>query len=126
MGTTKRLKLPEEFKIDKYWSGPRFEDGDEILGEYCNSCSKKPKCSTNQTLRSAMGDNFPFWSEDFVAVEVPVHYEYFKDEVTKVMCTRYKTHQKTLKGIKPEFSEGVERLIQVTREDEAKYLEDVA
>jgi len=121
MKTKAKISLPEGFEETEL-PYVTFESGDEILG-YCRSCTKKPDCDMNQILRQAMGDNFPYWSERFIAVDVPTPHKYFNDSERKVFCADYESPQLKLPGIPRAFSDGVERLIEVAEREKAKYIE---
>jgi hypothetical protein len=76
----------------------------------------------NQTLRSAMGEDFPFWHQRFVAVEVPTPYKFFGSSDLMVFCADYESPQLKLPRIPPPFSDGVERLIRLAEQKKAEYL----
>jgi hypothetical protein len=123
MKTKTKISLPEGFEETELPS-VTFEMGDKIL-DYCRSCTKKPNCKMNQTLRYAMGEDFPYWSERFIAVDVPTphKFNYFDDSEIKVFCADYESPQLKLPGIPRAFSDGVERLIEVAEREKAKYIE---
>lgn len=118
-----KLNLPKGYEITERTYGVRFSDGASILHDYCSLCQKKGKCISSKTLSHAMGDNFPFWAKEFIFVEVPTEYNDFQKSEIKVMCANYKSSQQKLNlGLKSH--DGVERLIELAKFDEKKYLEE--
>jgi hypothetical protein len=120
MGTTK-IHFPRGITEEEDYE-PLFEDGDEILG-YCNSCTKKPDCNMNKELRSAMGDNYPYWNDSFVFVLAQRPYRADDEPIEKTFCNEYENNQLELPNIKREFSDGVERLLRVLEEEKLDYIE---
>ena len=110
-----KLNLPDKIKRTAFFSGPSFKDGEEILFKYCSSCAKHSRCKKNEILNYAMADNFPFWSNDFVAVTVPKGDDYFFRSETHVMCRTYQDRQMKLKGMSNFiWADPVRRLIDIT------------
>jgi len=111
-----KLNLPDKIKRSGFFKGPSFKDGEEILFKYCSSCAKHEHCKKNEILRYAMGDNFPFWHKDFVALEVPIGNEYFQQIETRVMCNTYQDRQLKLKVMKNFiWTDSVRRFIDITK-----------
>lgn len=106
-----KLRLPAGYKLLESFGDPSFRDGDYILSNYCAFCVKKPNCEINEILRHAMGDNFPFWAEEFVAVDGKDFCE------TMLVCTDYESPQFNFE-FKELFSDGVEKLIEIVEGEE--------
>ncbi|MFO7710554.1 MAG: hypothetical protein R6V53_02205 [Candidatus Woesearchaeota archaeon] len=86
------------------------ERGEEILG-YCQSC-RVEDCEMNVDLRSAMGENFPYWSDRFRTVRLthPVtdrhrHYVY---------CADYQDPQLSLPNFGT-YPDGFEKLTEIVQ-----------
>jgi len=119
MGKKPQILLPEGFEKTELHC-VNFENGDEIL-RYCSSCVRKSNCRMSQTLRSAMGENFPYWSPKFVAVKVPTPHLSFTDSETRVFCLDYTDSQLSLPGMPRGFSDGVERLLDFAERGRREY-----
>ncbi len=110
-----RISLPEGFeKAELPCVG--FKEGNEILG-YCCRCAKNSDCGMNYELRLAMGNDYPYWSERFVAVSVPTQDKFYRVSERKVLCADYESPQLKLPGISRKFSDGVERLVELAARD---------
>lgn len=129
---TKNIELPKGFEETNLYYGPSYKEGEEILFKYCKNCKTESKCEITKILRHAMGENYPFWSDSFITVKVERPY---LEEISqhdgrftkKVMCNEYKSQQPTLPKMKNYlFSDGVERLIDITeKEKQDKPLKEV-
>ncbi len=139
------ISLPKDFEITELIGGPRFEDGDEILRNYCCFCQLEDSCEMTRALRYAMGNDIPYWNGAFVPVrtEVPAFpikpdslffrgnpnssdTEWHLVEKDKIFCTEYRPRnlQLHLQGIPTSrFLEGVERLVAVVRQETERILE---
>ena len=64
---------------DKRYEKTEFQEFSNIseaikfLGDYCGKCIYN-KCVTQRHLRSAMGENYPFWSNNFIKRELKFKY----------------------------------------------------
>ena len=116
-----RIKLPNGFEKTEL-SCVGFEHGNEILG-YCQSCANNSDCGMNHELRLAMGNDYPYWSEKFVAVSVPTQSESYRIPERKVFCADYASPQLKLPGIGHKFSDGVERLVELAEKEQNAYYE---
>lgn len=123
MATKNKILLPKGFKIIKT-NIVRHEEGNQIL-DYCNSCAREVDCETNKGLRSAIENDYHWWSDDFITTGLskkyvcsPIGYE------QSTFCSRYKSRQLKLPGIPPDFSDGVERLVEEARKRKIKYIEE--
>ena len=89
-----KISLPPGFKETEL-PYITFQDGDEILG-YCRSCTKNPSCKMNETLRQAMGENFPYWHQKFIVVKFPTPHHPFNFHHITTFCTDYENPQLNL------------------------------
>jgi glutaredoxin-related protein len=112
-----RSSLPEGFERTEL-PYVTFENARDVLG-YCKTCTKKPNCGMNQHLTHAIGDNYPYWAKEFVAVDVRIS-DRFCDSVTKVFCEDYQSPQLRLPGI-PAFCDGIETLIKTLGREKEEY-----
>ena len=65
--------IPSRYEKSEYQEFMTFHEGDSFLQQQCASCSKyradgSKNCKINDALRSAMGENYPIWSEYFVKI----------------------------------------------------------
>jgi len=114
-------KLPERFELTR--TVPSFEKGEEILG-YCKTCRKNKYCDTKSSLQQAMGDNFPYWSENFVSVNIPAPYDPEAEmKETRTLCMGYKSPQLKIPGMPEGFPDGVKRLEEKLEREKEYYKE---
>ncbi len=79
-----------------------FEEAERLLGGYCNQCRSESNCKINHELRCAMGDNYPFFSREFVKLElrgfsdIP-NLEEIGERLpeTTIVCKQFKSKQLT-------------------------------
>ena len=121
METKVKISLPERFEEVKL-SYVAFEDGYEIL-RYCHSCTKKPNCEMNKTIRYSIEEDFSYLSERFVAVRVPTPHKFPNGSERKIFCAYYENPQLKLPGISLTFSDGIKRLIEIAEEEKVEYIE---
>lgn len=50
----------------RYQEFETFEEGERFLRDYCNQCRIKKNCRINYELRLAMGNNYFYFSDEFV------------------------------------------------------------
>jgi hypothetical protein len=102
------VKLPEGYEISEFFFGPSYDDGHEILFKNCRYCVKEPNCGITKALRSAMGENYPFWPDVFISIESNIVWPPYKQDETKTnFCTEYEDRQTRLSGIPSDYSDGV-------------------
>jgi hypothetical protein len=112
----KQLKLPEKFELAEI-PYVRIEDGIEILSNYCSCCLKKDGCGINRNLRHAMGENFPFWPDEFILIRSSKPLEDFR----KTTCTDYQSPQPNLPGLDPPFDDFVQRNAELFKREKERY-----
>jgi hypothetical protein len=66
----KRLIVPK-YKQAEHQEFRTFEEGEAFMRDQCLQCRQhdadyNKTCRINEALRSAMGDNYPMWSQYFV------------------------------------------------------------
>ena len=96
-----------------------FDDNHEIIKEYCNSCLKKENCSENKALLSVNIQNKPHNSSFFVPVYIFNKNETmseFSKSQPHVYCDQYSSPQKKLFVFKDYKSEGLERLVEISKQ----------
>jgi hypothetical protein len=104
------LRLPKGFLQTESYP-VTYRAANEILG-YCVTCVNRPKCGPNHSLRMAMGNNYPFWSTDFIGVLIKDDNSFIPS--TRVFCKNYKNPQPILAGIFPsDFCDGITRLVDI-------------
>jgi hypothetical protein len=121
MATKDKILLPKGFRIIET-NIVRYEEGNQILN-YCNFCAKETDCKTSKGLRSAMGNNYLWWSNDFITTGLPKRYTCSPigyDQST--FCSQYKSPQLKLPGILSDFCDGVERLVEEAREKKIRHV----
>jgi hypothetical protein len=108
---SEEIAVPENLEIiDPRLVG--YSEGIEVL-RYCRSCTKKPKCDLNQHLRSAMGEDYPYWAKEFVTFKINTN-EYWRTEA-RIACINYENQQMKLPGIPQPFCDGIEKLLENIR-----------
>lgn len=105
------IRIPDGFEITKPGT-VGYAEGDEIL-RYCRTCTEKPKCGLNYNLRLAMGEDCPYWAEEFLALEIKME-ESWRTE-TRIACINYENQQMKLPGIPQPFCDGIEKLVEKIR-----------
>tara|TARA_Y100000310_G_scaffold268673_1_gene281387 strand:- start:7287 stop:7550 length:264 start_codon:yes stop_codon:yes gene_type:complete len=65
-----QLTLPEGFEQPERII-PGYREGFQVLTDFCSDCYRKPGCPMNFYTRQAMGENYPFWPNNFVPVRGP-------------------------------------------------------
>lgn len=76
-----------------------FEEGERLLWDYCSKCRLKKDCEINKELRHAMGENFPYFHEEFVRLELKSRDATFIDEDDEglpeviIACKQFKSKQ---------------------------------
>jgi hypothetical protein len=68
METKEEILLPDEFEINEYRS-VTFREGGEIL-DYCKDCTEKTSCGMNKNLRDSMGNDYAYWTESFLMIDI--------------------------------------------------------
>ncbi|MBS3083902.1 hypothetical protein J4423_03795 [Candidatus Pacearchaeota archaeon] len=87
------LPLPEGVEEKKSWS-PSYRAGDFVLRNYCTSCVLQPTCNINQSVRTAMAENYPGWPEAWVPLRFRTDSENLPKET--YICKEYDSRQKSL------------------------------
>lgn len=87
------ISLPQAFKSSSRQSFDTFREGEELMWNYCNSCARKNDCPINDEMRSAMGNDYPFWDDSLVRVYAPLRSwdDSYQDTRDKVICTKYQS-----------------------------------
>ena len=54
---------PEDkrYELSQYQEFRTFEEAERLLSGYCNKCKSESNCRINNELRSAIGNNYPFF-----------------------------------------------------------------
>lgn len=120
-----KILLPdgfEETKLAYDLNNPELRDAKEILLKYCKSCADKSNCDTHGVMQYALKKNYSYWSNRFIAINVNLSYSP-PGFAKKVFCTDYKDPKPKLPGISRNFSDGVERLIEIVKEEKKDRLE---
>lgn len=113
-----RLKLPKGFERAEL-DFATYRDTSGILG-YCNLCRQEKSCSMNAQLREALGEDYPYWSNRFVVVDVPnLNEDKFPESVgTRVFCRNYQSRQLRFLGGEGIYCDGVERLLTLIKREQ--------
>ena len=66
-------------------------------------------------ITQAIGENYPLWFEAHIPIRTDNHKSYFGSSKYHVFCDEYENPQKNLPGIKKDFSDGIEKLREISR-----------
>jgi len=105
------IAVPENLKII-YPRYVGYSEGNEVL-RYCRTCTKKPQCNLNLNLRSAMGEDYTYWADEFVTLKTNID-ESWRTEA-RTTCINYENQQMKLPGIPQPFCDGIEKLLENIR-----------
>lgn len=95
-----------------------FDDNHEIITKYCNSCLRKKNCSDHKALLSVNIQNESHYSSFFVPVYVfnkNEQIDVFSKSQPHVYCEQYSSPQKKLFIFKDYISEGLEKLVDISK-----------
>jgi hypothetical protein len=89
-------RVPHNFERAEHQEFGNFDEGDAFLRDFCLKCARhrddyNKTCPINGELRSAMGDNYPFWHKALVKIHPK---EYGMGLVTRVECREFKPEAK--------------------------------
>jgi hypothetical protein len=110
--------FPKNIRKISFFYGPRFEDGIEIIRDYCKVCKNNSNCEKKKDLSMAMGENYPHWNNSFILVSVEKENTpfYFPREDKHAFCNDYSNIQGKIFNFNDNISEGLEKLIELTRD----------
>lgn len=92
----------ERYRESAYQEFRTFEEAERLLGNYCNQCRLESTCKITKGLMHAIGNNYPFFSKEFVKLELKA---YFRPRLnclseleerlpeTLVVCKEFKSKQ---------------------------------
>jgi hypothetical protein len=106
------IAVPENLEVTDPKLPRGYSEAKEVI-RYCRTCTKKPKCNLNYNLRLAIGEDYPYWAEEFVTFKTSFDGSWRTEERTT--CISYENQQMKLQGIPQPFCDGIEKLVENIR-----------
>lgn len=111
------LPLPDNFRDSRSFSSYGYREGHQVINDYCSDCTRKPVCPMNHYTLDAMGENYPYWPKNFVAVTGPLFEgDGFPSGPVQMVCADYQSPQQGIDfpDVKTsEFGDALSRLFAV-------------
>ena len=121
MDEKNKILLPEGFREALLMPCLSVRNAREILSDYCASCIKKPSCNSYQGLAHSLEKGYDYWSNSFKAVDVNLNPNIPFCVIKRVFCADYKNSPPGLQGISRDFCDGIERLLEILKEEKESF-----
>ena len=98
--STEGFEIPEGYEVADYQQFGGRGEGGRFIQNFCRTCNSLDICEDTKTLRSALGDNYPMWSNNFLKIEVDIFhssYDTFAENKEETLCKNYDRNEEAVK-----------------------------